>query len=66
MTSTDAVRYDVADGIVTLTIDDPNQNANTMNETHPTPTDAAVAPPPPHNTPAGRAPPPHTPGPPPP
>ena len=28
---TEAVRYEVEDGIVTLTIDDPTQNANTMN-----------------------------------
>ncbi|HUP99481.1 MAG TPA: 3-hydroxyacyl-CoA dehydrogenase NAD-binding domain-containing protein [Aeromicrobium sp.] len=39
---TDAVKYDVADGIVTLTIDDPNQNANTMNETYRASMEAAV------------------------
>jgi 3-hydroxyacyl-CoA dehydrogenase/enoyl-CoA hydratase/3-hydroxybutyryl-CoA epimerase len=27
-----AIRYDLSDGIVTLTIDDPTQNANTMND----------------------------------
>jgi 3-hydroxyacyl-CoA dehydrogenase/enoyl-CoA hydratase/3-hydroxybutyryl-CoA epimerase len=33
MTEQTAVRYDIdADGIVTLTLDDPNQSANTMNE----------------------------------
>jgi 3-hydroxyacyl-CoA dehydrogenase/enoyl-CoA hydratase/3-hydroxybutyryl-CoA epimerase len=42
MTSTDAVKYDLSDGIVTLTIDDPNQNANTMNETYRTAMAAAV------------------------
>ena len=42
MTSTDAVRYDVADGIVTLTIDDPHQNANTMNETYRASMEAAI------------------------
>src|SRR5690606_23773073 len=42
MTTTDAVRYEVADGIVTLTIDDPNQSANTMNETYRNAMDAAV------------------------
>ncbi|MFD1860331.1 3-hydroxyacyl-CoA dehydrogenase [Aeromicrobium camelliae] len=42
MTNNDAVRYDVADGIVTLTIDDPNQNANTMNETYRASMEAAV------------------------
>src|SRR5689334_9581313 len=31
---TEAVKYDLTDGIVTLTIDDPNQSANTMNETY--------------------------------
>jgi 3-hydroxyacyl-CoA dehydrogenase/enoyl-CoA hydratase/3-hydroxybutyryl-CoA epimerase len=30
----DAVRYDLTDGIVTLTIDDPNQSVNTMNATY--------------------------------
>ena len=30
-TTTEAVRYDLQDGIVTLTLDDPNQGANTMN-----------------------------------
>lgn len=34
MKTTDAVRYEVADGIVTLTMDDPDQSANTMNETY--------------------------------
>jgi 3-hydroxyacyl-CoA dehydrogenase/enoyl-CoA hydratase/3-hydroxybutyryl-CoA epimerase len=42
MTSTDAVKYDLSDGIVTLTIDDPNQNANTMNEAYRTSMQAAV------------------------
>ncbi|MDX6276296.1 MAG: 3-hydroxyacyl-CoA dehydrogenase / enoyl-CoA hydratase / 3-hydroxybutyryl-CoA epimerase, partial [Nocardioidaceae bacterium] len=31
MTTTEAVRYEVADGIVNLILDDPNQSANTMN-----------------------------------
>ncbi|MGZ8771328.1 MAG: hypothetical protein ACXWXJ_10050, partial [Aeromicrobium sp.] len=35
MTSTtEAVRYDVADGIVNLILDDPNQSANTMNQAY--------------------------------
>ena len=38
-----AVRYDVdADGIVTLTLDDPNQSANTMNELYSSSMKAAV------------------------
>ncbi len=38
-----AVRYERdADGIVTLTLDDPNQSANTMNELYRTSMDAAV------------------------
>ena len=39
---TDAVKYDLSDGIVTLTIDDPNQSANTMNEAYRTSMEAAV------------------------
>ena len=39
---TDAVKYDLSDGIVTLTIDDPNQSANTMNETYRSAMQAAV------------------------
>jgi 3-hydroxyacyl-CoA dehydrogenase/enoyl-CoA hydratase/3-hydroxybutyryl-CoA epimerase len=31
---TDAVRYEVEDGIVNLVLDDPNQNANTMNDAY--------------------------------
>ncbi|MEO6472109.1 MAG: 3-hydroxyacyl-CoA dehydrogenase NAD-binding domain-containing protein [Aeromicrobium sp.] len=31
MTTTEAVRYEVADGIVNLILDDPSQSANTMN-----------------------------------
>ena len=42
MTTTEAVRYDLTDGIVTLTIDDPNQNANTMNETYRASMEAAI------------------------
>lgn len=42
MTTTDAVRYEVENGIVTLTIDDPNQSANTMNETYRSSMEAAV------------------------
>lgn len=42
MTATDAVRYEVEDGIVTLTIDDPSQSANTMNETYRASMEAAV------------------------
>ncbi len=42
MTATDAVRYEVENGIVTLTIDDPNQSANTMNETYRASMEAAV------------------------
>jgi len=35
MTDNSAVKYDIdADGIVTLTLDDPNQSANTMNEAY--------------------------------
>ena len=34
MTTTDAVKYDLSDGIVTLTLDDPSQSANTMNEAY--------------------------------
>ncbi|WP_375001533.1 3-hydroxyacyl-CoA dehydrogenase NAD-binding domain-containing protein [Aeromicrobium sp. CTD01-1L150] len=32
--STEAVRYEVEDGIVNLVIDDPSQNANTMNQAY--------------------------------
>src|SRR5690606_29820483 len=32
--STSAVRYEKADGIVNLVIDDPSQNANTMNQAY--------------------------------
>src|SRR5690349_6430962 len=42
MTTTDAVKYDVTDGIVTLTLDDPNQSANTMNEAYRSSMAAAV------------------------
>ncbi|MET1133905.1 MAG: enoyl-CoA hydratase/isomerase family protein, partial [Aeromicrobium sp.] len=42
MTATDAVRYEVENGIVTLTIDDPNQSANTMNATYRASMEAAV------------------------
>ena len=42
MTSTDAVKYDLSDGIVTLTIDDPSQSANTMNEAYRASMEAAV------------------------
>ncbi|WP_269304613.1 3-hydroxyacyl-CoA dehydrogenase NAD-binding domain-containing protein [Aeromicrobium sp. HA] len=42
MTATDAVRYEVENGIVTLTIDDPSQSANTMNETYRASMEAAV------------------------
>ena len=38
----DAVRYDLTDGIVTLTIDDPNQSVNTMNATYIEAFEAAV------------------------
>jgi 3-hydroxyacyl-CoA dehydrogenase/enoyl-CoA hydratase/3-hydroxybutyryl-CoA epimerase len=38
----DAVRYDLTDGIVTLTIDDPNQSVNTMNQTYIEAFEAAV------------------------
>lgn len=38
----DAVRYDLTDGIVTLTIDDPNQPVNTMNATYIEAFEAAV------------------------
>ena len=31
---TEAVRYEVEDGIVNLVIDDPSQNANTMNQAY--------------------------------
>lgn len=42
-TQTTAVRYDKdADGIVTLTLDDPNQSANTMNELYTSSMKAAV------------------------
>ena len=38
-----AVKYDIdADGIVTLTLDDPNQSANTMNELYKSSMEAAV------------------------
>ena len=38
-----AVRYDKdADGIVTLTLDDPNQSANTMNDLYRSSMDAAI------------------------
>jgi 3-hydroxyacyl-CoA dehydrogenase/enoyl-CoA hydratase/3-hydroxybutyryl-CoA epimerase len=39
---TEAVHYDIADGVVTLTIDDPNQSANTMNQTYQAGMQAAV------------------------
>ena len=43
MTDQTAVRYDIdADGIVTLTLDDPNQSANTMNELYVSSMEAAV------------------------
>ena len=43
MTDTSAVQYDIdADGIVTLTLDDPNQSANTMNELYKDSMEAAV------------------------
>jgi 3-hydroxyacyl-CoA dehydrogenase / enoyl-CoA hydratase / 3-hydroxybutyryl-CoA epimerase len=43
MTDTSAVRYDIdADGIVTLTLDDPNQSANTMNDLYASSMKAAV------------------------
>jgi 3-hydroxyacyl-CoA dehydrogenase/enoyl-CoA hydratase/3-hydroxybutyryl-CoA epimerase len=43
MTEQTAVRYDVdADGIVTLTLDDPNQSANTMNDLYTASMEAAV------------------------
>ncbi|HSI25802.1 MAG TPA: hypothetical protein VK948_00200, partial [Aeromicrobium sp.] len=42
MTTTDAVKYDLTDGIVTLTLDDPNQSANTMNEAYRSSMAAAV------------------------
>jgi 3-hydroxyacyl-CoA dehydrogenase/enoyl-CoA hydratase/3-hydroxybutyryl-CoA epimerase len=38
----DAVRYELVDGIVTLTIDDPNQSVNTMNATYIEAFEAAV------------------------
>ncbi|MCW2972750.1 MAG: 3-hydroxyacyl-CoA dehydrogenase [Thermoleophilia bacterium] len=41
-TTADAVRYELADGIVTLTIDDPNQRVNTMNTTYVEAFEAAV------------------------
>ena len=43
MTDNSAVKYDIdADGIVTLTLDDPNQSANTMNELYASSMKAAV------------------------
>ncbi|GAB4001446.1 3-hydroxyacyl-CoA dehydrogenase NAD-binding domain-containing protein [Nocardioides ultimimeridianus] len=43
MTEQTAVRYDIdGDGIVTLTLDDPNQSANTMNELYKSSMAAAV------------------------
>src|SRR5688500_10574596 len=39
---TEAVKYDLSDGIVTLTIADPNPSANTMNETYRSAMEAAV------------------------
>ncbi|HZP14311.1 MAG TPA: enoyl-CoA hydratase/isomerase family protein, partial [Nocardioides sp.] len=43
MTEQTAVRYDIdADGIVTLTLDDPNQSANTMNALYQSSMKAAV------------------------
>lgn len=43
MTEQNAVQYDIdADGIVTLTLDDPNQSANTMNELYASSMKAAV------------------------
>jgi 3-hydroxyacyl-CoA dehydrogenase/enoyl-CoA hydratase/3-hydroxybutyryl-CoA epimerase len=43
MTENSAVKYDIdADGIVTLTLDDPNQSANTMNEAYTASMKAAV------------------------
>ncbi|GAA1952526.1 3-hydroxyacyl-CoA dehydrogenase NAD-binding domain-containing protein [Nocardioides panacihumi] len=43
MTDISAVTYDIdADGIVTLTLDDPNQSANTMNELYASSMKAAV------------------------
>ncbi|MDH2412693.1 3-hydroxyacyl-CoA dehydrogenase NAD-binding domain-containing protein [Nocardioides sp. CER19] len=43
MTDNSAVKYDIdADGIVTLTLDDPNQSANTMNEAYTVAMKAAV------------------------
>ena len=43
MTEQTAVQYDIdADGIVTLTLDDPNQSANTMNELYTASMKAAV------------------------
>ncbi|MCL2540914.1 MAG: 3-hydroxyacyl-CoA dehydrogenase NAD-binding domain-containing protein [Nocardioidaceae bacterium] len=43
MTEQSSVRYDIdADGIVTLTLDDPNQSANTMNELYKSSMEAAV------------------------
>ncbi|WP_017933394.1 3-hydroxyacyl-CoA dehydrogenase NAD-binding domain-containing protein [Nocardioides sp. Iso805N] len=43
MTDQNAVQYDIdADGIVTLTLDDPNQSANTMNELYASSMKAAV------------------------
>jgi len=43
MTEQTAVRYDIdGDGIVTLTLDDPNQSANTMNELYSSSMKAAV------------------------
>lgn len=42
-TSMDAVGYDLRDGIVTLTIDDPSQGANTMNRAYVESMEAAVS-----------------------
>lgn len=41
--TTDAVRYELVDGIVTLTIDDPSQSVNTMNAVYIEAFEAAVA-----------------------
>lgn len=40
--ATEAVRYELQDGILTLTIDDPNQSVNTMNTTYIEAFEAAV------------------------
>lgn len=42
-TTTDAVRYEIVDAIVTLTLDDPSQSANTMNEAYRVSMEAAVS-----------------------